>query len=38
MIKYILTALVLGGVAGYLNANWATVVDSFWVSDYLLNA
>lgn len=38
MIKYILAALVLGGVAGYLNANWATVVDSVWVSDYLLNA
>jgi uncharacterized membrane protein YbjE (DUF340 family) len=38
MIKYILAALVFGGVAGYLNANWVTVVDSVWVSDYLLNA
>jgi len=38
MIKYILAALMLGGVAGYLDANWATVVNSVWVSDYLLNA
>ena len=33
MIKYILAALMLGGVAGYLDANWATVVNSVWVSD-----
>jgi uncharacterized membrane protein YbjE (DUF340 family) len=38
MIKYILAALTLGGIAGYLNANWAAVVNSVWVSDYLLNA
>ena len=38
MIKYILAALMLGGIAGYLDANWATVVNSVWVSDYLLNA
>jgi uncharacterized membrane protein YbjE (DUF340 family) len=38
MIKYILAALMLGGIAGYLNANWAAVVNSVWVSDYLLNA
>ena len=38
MIKYILAALMLGGIAGYLDANWATVVNSVWVSDYLVNA
>jgi uncharacterized membrane protein YbjE (DUF340 family) len=38
MIKYILAALMLGGVAGYLDANWTNVVNSAWVSDYLLNA
>jgi uncharacterized membrane protein YbjE (DUF340 family) len=38
MIKYIIAALLLGGVAGYLNANWASIVSSVWVSDYLLNA
>jgi uncharacterized membrane protein YbjE (DUF340 family) len=38
MIKYILSALVLGGIAGYLNANWANLFSSFWVSDYLLDA
>jgi uncharacterized membrane protein YbjE (DUF340 family) len=38
MIKFIIAALLLGGVAGYLNANWASVVSSIWVSDYLLNA
>jgi len=38
MIKYILAALILGGVAGYLDVNWATVVSSVWISDYLLNA
>jgi uncharacterized membrane protein YbjE (DUF340 family) len=38
MIKYILVALILGGAAGYLDANWTNVVNSAWVSDYLLNA
>lgn len=38
MIKYIITALLLGGAAGYLNANRASFVSSVWVSDYLLNA
>lgn len=38
MIKYIIAALLLGGVAGYLNANWASIISSVWVSDYLLNA
>jgi uncharacterized membrane protein YbjE (DUF340 family) len=38
MIKYLLAALMLGGIAGYLDTNWATIVNSVWVSDYLLNA
>jgi uncharacterized membrane protein YbjE (DUF340 family) len=38
MIKHIIAALLLGGVAGYLNANWSSIVSSVWVSDYLLNA
>lgn len=38
MIKYIIAALLLGGLAGYLDANWASVVSSVWVSDYSLNA
>ena len=37
MIKYIIVALLLGGLAGYLDANWASVVSSVWVSDYLLD-
>jgi len=37
MIKYILAALILGVFLGYLNANWVTVINSLWVSDYLLN-
>ena len=35
MIKYILLVLALGGAAGYLNSNWARVVENVWVSDYL---
>lgn len=38
MIKYIVAALLIGGASGYLNANWANIVNSVWVSDYLLNA
>ena len=38
MIKYIIAALLLGGLAGYLDANWASAVSSVWVSDYSLNA
>jgi len=38
MIKYIVAALLIGGTLGYLNANWANIVRSVWVSDYLLNA
>jgi uncharacterized membrane protein YbjE (DUF340 family) len=37
LIKHILLALALGGVAGYVNSNWATVVENAWVSDYLFN-
>ncbi len=37
MIKYILLVLALGGAAGYLNSNWARVVENAWVSDYLFN-
>ena len=38
MIKFILTALFLGALAGYLNANWTSIINNVWVSDYLLNA
>lgn len=37
MIKHILLVLALGGAAGYLNSNWARVVENAWVSDYLFN-
>lgn len=38
MIKYILLTLLLGGVAGYLNSNWATVIEGKWISSYAFNA
>jgi uncharacterized membrane protein YbjE (DUF340 family) len=38
MIKYILLVLALGGAAGYLNSNWAKLVDNAWVSDYLFSS
>jgi uncharacterized membrane protein YbjE (DUF340 family) len=38
MIKYILVALVLGAMAGYVNSNWGNAVAGFWVSDYMFNA
>lgn len=38
MIKCILLVLALGGAAGYLNSNWAKVVDNVWVSDYLFSS
>jgi len=38
MIKYIIAALLLGGLPGYLDANLASAVSSVWVSDYSLNA
>jgi uncharacterized membrane protein YbjE (DUF340 family) len=37
LIKYILASLLFGGFAGYLNANWSSVIRSVWVSDYLLD-
>lgn len=37
MIRYIILALLLGGIAGYLNTNWKNVVGNVWISDYLLN-
>ena len=38
MIKYILTALAAGVVAGYLNGNWGLHAVNSWVSDGLFNA
>jgi uncharacterized membrane protein YbjE (DUF340 family) len=38
MIKFILAALTVGVVAGYVNNNLATYVTSSWVTDYLFNA
>jgi uncharacterized membrane protein YbjE (DUF340 family) len=38
MIKFILAALVIGAVAGYVNNNVAGFVASSWVTDYLFNA
>lgn len=37
MIKYILTALAVGVVAGYLNGNWGLRAANSWVSDGLFN-
>jgi uncharacterized membrane protein YbjE (DUF340 family) len=37
MIKYILIALVFGGVAGYLNNNFGNPTANGFVSDYLFN-
>jgi len=37
MIKYIVSALVLGIGAGYLNSNWGSIGAGFWVSDYVFN-
>ena len=38
MIKYIVSALVVGVVAGYLNSNWGNVAAGSFVSDFLFNA
>jgi uncharacterized membrane protein YbjE (DUF340 family) len=35
MIKYILVALAFGGVVGYVNNNWGSVVAGGFVSDYV---
>jgi uncharacterized membrane protein YbjE (DUF340 family) len=37
MIKYILAALGLGIVAGYLNNNYASLISNVWISGYLLD-
>jgi uncharacterized membrane protein YbjE (DUF340 family) len=37
MIKYILTALVLGAVAGYVNNNFGNLVANNWISGYLFD-
>jgi len=37
MIKYILIALVVGGVVGYLNNNFGGFFANSYVSDYLFN-
>jgi uncharacterized membrane protein YbjE (DUF340 family) len=38
VIKYIIAALFFGALAGYANANWTSIINSAWVSDYLLDA
>jgi uncharacterized membrane protein YbjE (DUF340 family) len=38
MIKFILAALVIGVLAGYVNNNLATFVANSWVTDYLFYA
>jgi uncharacterized membrane protein YbjE (DUF340 family) len=38
MIKFILAALTIGVVAGYINNNLAAFVASSWVTDYLFTA
>jgi uncharacterized membrane protein YbjE (DUF340 family) len=37
MIKYIVSALVLGVLVGYLNSNWGSIEAGLWVSDYVFN-
>jgi uncharacterized membrane protein YbjE (DUF340 family) len=37
MIKYILAALGLGVVAGYLNNNYVNLINNRWVSGYLFD-
>jgi len=34
MIKYVLLALIFGGVAGYLNNNFGNLFENAWVSNY----
>ncbi|MCJ7469803.1 lysine exporter LysO family protein, partial [Candidatus Bathyarchaeota archaeon] len=34
MIKYVLLALILGGIAGYLSNNFGKLFDNAWVSNY----
>jgi uncharacterized membrane protein YbjE (DUF340 family) len=37
VIRYILAALLIGGVAGYLNNNFWNVISDVWVSSYLFD-
>jgi len=37
LIKYILVALGFGIIAGYLNNNFAKIIDNSWVSSYLFD-
>jgi len=37
MIKYILVALVFGGIMGYLNNNFGSLIADSWISNYLFN-
>jgi uncharacterized membrane protein YbjE (DUF340 family) len=37
MIKFILTALIFGTVAGYLNNNFGNLIANGWVSGYLFD-
>jgi uncharacterized membrane protein YbjE (DUF340 family) len=38
LIKFIIAALAIGAVAGYVNNSLTTLVANNWVSDYLFNA
>jgi uncharacterized membrane protein YbjE (DUF340 family) len=38
VIRYILAALFVGGIAGYLNNNLGNIVSNVWVSGYLFDA
>jgi uncharacterized membrane protein YbjE (DUF340 family) len=37
VIKYILAALLLGVVSGYLSSNWGNIGVGVWVSDYVFS-
>ncbi|MEM2118279.1 MAG: lysine exporter LysO family protein [Candidatus Bathyarchaeia archaeon] len=38
MMKYIVAALLFGGIVGYVNNNWGNISAGNFVSDYLFNA
>ncbi|MBX5329078.1 MAG: lysine exporter LysO family protein [Candidatus Bathyarchaeota archaeon] len=38
MMKYIVAALLFGGIVGYVNNNWGNIAAGNFVSDYLFNA
>jgi uncharacterized membrane protein YbjE (DUF340 family) len=37
LIKYVVAVLLVGSIAGYLNNNWARVIENTWISDYAFN-